>query len=179
MANRSSFTAEDWETLQFTAHWVAGAVASADGTVDAEEEMAFNRALMQTVELAGATPTTLWEQVVVSLTKAAPDMLDRYANDQRSVQEGLGDAADILERHLPAEEAEEFKRAVWALGISIATASGGDRAVAKQHARELRDLGMPKDFAAMAGERFSRMSEDEKLALEIVQAALRLSTPVR
>jgi hypothetical protein len=178
MVNRGSFTPEEWETLQFTPYWVASGVATADGTVDELEEAALSTELQQTADVA-ATPASLWQQVVGSLADAPPAFFERFNADQRSIPEGLGDVADIVEAHVSAEEAEEFKRSALGVGVRVASASGGDAEVAKQQERELRKMGMPKDFARAAAANYSRMSAEEKAALEVIQAALRLANPVR
>lgn len=121
MDSQRMFTAEEWKTLKLAPLWVFCGVANADEVVE-EIEMA---ALAKEVEEAELYDEPLVREVFQAL-KADGRILEAYEADDRDMDAGLAEVADILARKVPPAPAEVFKKALVFVGRVVAEASGDD-----------------------------------------------------
>lgn len=142
-----TFEAAEWRTLQFAPLWVFSTTAGADNVID-EREVA---ALSQELAEAGLYRNDLARTVLYSLAENLEAAMAAYAADPRDTLGGLSEVADLLERKVPAAEADGFKQALIAIGLSICHASGGGFGV-------------------------DPMSDEERLAVLLIAGALRAQT---
>jgi hypothetical protein len=119
VTTQANFTSADWETLQFAPLWTFSATAGADANIDENEKAA----LLKELGDAPLFKEQLVREVLFSIGENLADVLTRYGNDSRSIDRGLSQVADILERDVP-QQAEAFKRTMVGIGIEIAKASG-------------------------------------------------------
>ena len=145
MTTQATYSRKDWETLQFAPLWTFSAVAGADEDIDDREKEALGKELAE----AALYKNPLVREVLFSIRENLPEVVERYSNDSRTLDRGLSQVADILERETTAGEADNFKRTMVGIGIEIAKASGPA-------------LGGP-------------VSEEEKAAIALVAGALRVN----
>jgi hypothetical protein len=119
MEDRSIFTDEEWRTLVFAPLWVFCSVAEADEDID-EREIA---ALSMEVEDAYLYDEPLVQEVFEVLQESDQTLLD-FKADEREEDDGLVEMADLLDRKVPGEQAEAFKKAMLFIARSVAEASG-------------------------------------------------------
>jgi hypothetical protein len=119
MEDRSIFTDEEWRTLTFAPLWVFCSVAEADADID-EREIA---ALSMEVEDAYLYDEPLVQEVFEVLQEDDQPLLD-FKADEREGDDGLAEVADLLDRKVPGEQAEAFKKAMLFIARSVAEASG-------------------------------------------------------
>ena len=119
MEDRSIFTDEEWHTLTFAPLWVFCSVAEADADID-EREIA---ALSMEVEDAYLYDEPLVQEVFEVLQEDDQPLLD-FKADEREGDDGLAEVADLLDRKVPGEQAEAFKKAMLFIARSVAEASG-------------------------------------------------------
>ena len=119
MEDRSIFTDEEWRTLTFAPLWVFCSVAEADADID-EREIA---ALSMEVEDAYLYDEPLVQEVFEVLQEDDQPLLD-FKADEREGDDGLAEVADLLDRKVPGEQADAFKKAMLFIARSVAEASG-------------------------------------------------------
>jgi hypothetical protein len=141
----SDFSPDEWQTLRFCPFWVFHAVGIADGKVDKKELGAF----LKEVQEAPLFKDALARNVLFSIAANLDAVFKAYHADPRNVMDGLGQAADLLDRRATPETVKGFKGSMLLIGHRVAEASGGL-------------LGMGK-----------KVSDKEKSALLLVRAALR------
>jgi hypothetical protein len=121
MSNRDSYTATDWQTLQFAPLWVFTAVAAADKQVDKKEV----EALATSIASAPFFKEPLVNEVLTSVAVGFSTIFDDYNKDKRDVLQGLRDVASVLARNATSDQSANFKRAMLMIGTDVAKASGG------------------------------------------------------
>lgn len=120
MSSRESYTATEWQTLQFAPLWVFTAVAAADKQID-QKEM---RALATSIASGPFYKEPLVAEVMSSVAVGFAGIMDDYNKDTRDVLQGLKDVADVLSRNATSDQSANFKRAMLAVGTDVAKASG-------------------------------------------------------
>jgi hypothetical protein len=115
------FTDAEWQTLQFTPLWTFVACAGADRNIDDKEKAAFAKELAE----AGLYKSALAREVLGSLAANLSTIMPAFTADSRSYLAGMSNAADVLDQKVPAEEANDFKKAILGIGIQVCQASGG------------------------------------------------------
>lgn len=150
MTNKSKFTDEEWETLQFSFLWVFHAIALTDGIIDEHE----GKALLDAFKGEIYVDSELAKQIVASTLGDPQTLIAQFKKDQRGIPMGLKEVAELVENKLDLDTAKSFKLALLLLGVSFAKASNqvGTRGV------ELR------------------ISKEEQAAILTIAAILRLST---
>jgi len=118
MKTRELFTESEWRLLMFAPLWVFSGVAKADNEID-EDEMA---ALAQEVEDAEEYAEPLVREVFRSL-REDDAVLQAYKTDDRDMDQGLAEVADLLQRKAQPEHAEAFKKALLYVGRRVALAA--------------------------------------------------------
>jgi len=119
MEDRSVFTDEEWRTLLFAPLWVFCSVAEVDEDID-EREIA---ALAMEVEDAYLYDEPLVQEVFAVLQEDDQTLLD-FKADEREEDDGLAEVAELLDRKVPGEQADAFKKAMLFIARSVAEASG-------------------------------------------------------
>lgn len=120
MSYREKFTHSEWRTLQFAPLWIFTLVAQIDGVTDKKEITA----LAKEIGDAPRYRNPLMREILLSLVQDGFDKIwDAYGEDSRSVDKGLSDVADLLDRKIDDETAEGFKLALLSIGKSVAEAS--------------------------------------------------------
>jgi hypothetical protein len=119
-AGRSSFTDEEWRTLQFAPFWAFHLVARADGLAD-EKEL---EALYTQFREAATQKAPLAREVFVSIAAEQQGVQTAYFADPRTVADGLRDVVRILDAKVGHDESVMFKGAVAWIAVDTANASG-------------------------------------------------------
>jgi len=119
-AGRSSFTDEEWRTLQFAPFWAFHLVARADGRADEKELEALYRQFRE----SATQKAPLAREVFVSIAADRQEVQDAYFADPRTVTDGLHDVVRILDAKVGHDEAVMFKGAVAWVAVDTANASG-------------------------------------------------------
>ena len=145
---RSSFTDSEWQTILFTPLWAFTAVAAADRKIDDKETGALAKELAEAMLYRDEFAREVLSAVGLGLATVMP----AFAADQRTIVAGLQDAATILDAKLPAGAADGFKHATMLIALNVAKASG-----------------------SVIGD---KTSKEEKAAIGLVAAALRVPIPV-
>jgi hypothetical protein len=144
---RDKFSDSEWDTVLFTPLWAFHAVAGVDGKVETAEAAV----LAKEISEALLYKDDFAREVLSAIGASMQTVMPAYMKDSRNVTQGLMDAARILDEKMPGGAADGFKRAV--LGICIETAKA-------------------------AGPRFGdKVSKEEKAAIVLVAAALRVPIP--
>lgn len=144
MPQRERFTAAEWRTLQFSVLDVLTMVTKVEGPgdIDTKEKAAFVRLL----ETPGRIHDPLLREVIGSLAGEFGDVVTAYTAQYRFdpayFEAAFRRAGALLDRHLPAEEAQGYKSALaMVLGGYLADASddarGGADSVSDQEVRAI------------------------------------------
>ncbi|ROL59717.1 hypothetical protein D9V86_10280 [Bacteroidetes/Chlorobi group bacterium ChocPot_Mid] len=120
MAFRDGFTTEEWRTLQFAHFWVFKAVAGVDKNIDTEEQIALHNIM----ENGSKFENPLAREIMMGLEFNIDGISAAFADDRRSIDQGLIDVADLLDKKIDKEIALNFKKTLLAIGIAIGQASG-------------------------------------------------------
>lgn len=145
---KDKFTEAEWQTVLFTPLWAFSAVAGSDKQIKSKEAEALAKELAE----AALYKDELTREVLTAIARDPATIMPAYGADRRSIADGLREAADILDRKLPAGGADHFKSSVLLLCLNTAKADGpifGDK-----------------------------VSKDEKNAMVLVATMLRLPVPV-
>lgn len=145
---KESYTAEEWQTLQFAPLWAFTQVAGMDDNIDEKEFQAMAKEFGE----AALYKEPLVREVFGSIATDVGNVLEAYRKDPRKVEGGLVDTAKVLDEKSDPDEANGFKGSVIGVGKKVAEASGGL-------------LGRGK------------MSEEESKALVWIATQLRWSPP--
>lgn len=121
MTNRSLFTSQEWQTLQFAPLWVFGMVASADQNIDEKEFKALAKELAE----APLYKEPLVREVLMSVGTDFKGLMDAFKADSRTALSGLGDVATVLDAKATAQQSKGFKGAMMLIAKNVAEASGG------------------------------------------------------
>jgi hypothetical protein len=116
---RSSFTDEEWRTLQFTILWIFTAVAGVDKEIDSQEMGALAREISE----ASRYKNPLAREVLTSIRAEYNQVFQTFHEDDRGVLQGLKQAGDLLCDKVDAVNADHFRRAVLLIGSNIVQAS--------------------------------------------------------
>jgi hypothetical protein len=120
MDERSRFTPDEWQTLQFAPFWIFSALLGTYGNFDPLDYDAFSRCL----EVASAAPGRLVHEVIGSVTTERSRLLEEYAADGRTIGRGLCAVAAVLGR-APRNEADLFREMLISrVGEGVAKARG-------------------------------------------------------
>jgi hypothetical protein len=120
MALRDLFTQVEWETLEISVLWIFQAIAGADKKIDIHELDAI--AFIQ--ENAHKFDCELLKEVLSSVKYNIEDISDIYKIDNREINTGLRDLAELLSKKVEKHDALLFKKSLLAIGMYIAFASG-------------------------------------------------------
>lgn len=144
---RTDFTDAEWNTVLFTPLWAFYAVAGMDKVVDEKEAGVLSKELME----AGLYRDEFTREVLTAIAADFRTVMGSYNSDSRDIVQGLQDSAALLDTKMSGGRADDFKRTCLAIAVNAAKASGpvwGDK-----------------------------ISKDEKKALLVVAAALRVPIP--
>jgi hypothetical protein len=120
MGERSRFTSDDWQTLQFAPFWIFSALLGTYRNFDPLEYDAFSRSL----ETASVAPGRLVREVIDSVTTERGRLAKEFEADGRTIGRGLCAVAAVLSR-APGDEADMFKEMLISqVGASVARARG-------------------------------------------------------
>lgn len=116
---KEQFTDSEWQTLLFAPLWIFSGIALADGRIDPKEIEAF------TAEVADAPlyKDDLVREVMLALAAGFSNIMDTYKADNRKVDIGLAEVADLLEAKAN-DHADNYKRVLLAIAAKVANASG-------------------------------------------------------
>lgn len=109
-ASRSSYTAKEWETLQFSYLWAFRAVLGDDMPLTLQPDIG---------EAPMFKGCPLAREVVTSLQAEMDDVMRRFGREPRQGFQGLGETASLLDQKATAMQAQYFKLAVMALMMEI------------------------------------------------------------
>jgi hypothetical protein len=112
---------EDISTLAYAPIAVFCVVAGADGSIDKKEAKAFQLEIIKGV----ATDSELMQRVMVQVIADFETMLHGFLNQEIDAKEKLKEILSILNNKLSEGESLEFKLTLFAIGKSVAEASGG------------------------------------------------------
>ncbi len=121
MSYREAYTADEWQTLQFSPIWVFNAVASSNKKVTDKEV----KALLKEIADAPLYKQPLVREVLMSIALDFARIMDEYKYDSRDVASGLKETSLVLSQKATPNEAVDFKKALMLIGGNIARASGG------------------------------------------------------
>ena len=151
MALRAQFTDAEWQTLEKTPIWGFLMTAAADSNIDAKEDQAFVKELMEAHLYKDELVREVFSSCAADFAQLYPDCL--IAPQQ--LLSSLESARALLEERVPAH-AEPFKAAVLLVCKNVAEASGGSIFHREPHDRiseeEMRSLLL---LAATLGIRLS------------------------
>jgi hypothetical protein len=120
MNEESTFTPDEWRTLQFAPFWIFSAVLGAYRNFDALEYDAFARSLRE----ASSAPGRLARDVISSVVAERGQLTEQFQTDSRTIAGGLCAVAAILGK-APKEEADLFKDTLISyVGVGVAKARG-------------------------------------------------------
>ncbi len=145
---RSRFNDAEWQTILFTPLWAFHAVAAVDRKVEDKETLALAKELSEALLFRDE----LAREVLTALGMDLRTIMRAFIADSRGIVDGLQAAAGILDAKLPSGAADGFKRAAMLIALNVAKASGprfGDKT-----------------------------SNEEKAAIVLIAAALRVPIPV-
>jgi hypothetical protein len=140
MAYRNLFSAEEWKTLQFAHFWVFQAVAGSDNKIDTEEKIALDEIMKNGAKFANP----LAREIMMGLEYNIDGINADFSADERTIEQGLIQVADLLMEKVQPEEALVFKKTLMAIGIYIGSASGKWFAsnFSKEEVAALKEAGM-------------------------------------
>ena len=118
MESKQLFAEAEWHLLMFAPLWVFCGVANADDQID-DKEIA---ALAQEVEDAEEYSEALVRDVFRSL-REEDSILQAYRMDDREMDEGLAEVADLLARKAEPAHAQAFGQALLYIGRRVAEAA--------------------------------------------------------
>jgi hypothetical protein len=120
MGERSRFTPDEWQTLQFAPFWIFSALLGTYRNYDPLDYAAFSH----TLQTVSASPGQLVREVIGSVTTEHDEVSERFAADDRTIGRGLCAVAAVLNR-APRDEAEMFKEMlISGVGAGVARARG-------------------------------------------------------
>ena len=120
MDERSRFTPDEWQTLQFAPFWIFSALIGTYGNFDPLDYDAFARSL----EMASTAPGWLVHEVIDSVTTERVRLTEEFEADGRTIGRGLCAVAAVLSR-APSDEADLFKEMLISrVGEGVAKARG-------------------------------------------------------
>ena len=103
LPGRSSYTTEEWRTLQFSYLWAFTVALGDDVPLTLQPDIG-ERPVFRGCPLA--------REVVMSLQAEIDDVKKRFDCDPRTACQGLGDTANLLDQKATASQARDFKLAV-------------------------------------------------------------------
>ena len=120
MGERSGYTPDEWQTLQFAPFWIFSALLGTYRNFDRLDYDAFSRSL----QTASAAPGRLVQEVIGSVTAERGRLTAEYEADSRTIGRGLCAVAAVLSR-APGDEADMFKEMLISrVGEGVARARG-------------------------------------------------------
>jgi hypothetical protein len=120
MGERSHFTSDEWQTLQFAPFWIFSALLGTYRNFDPLEYDAFSRSL----EMAAGAPGRLTREVIESIATERGRLAQEFEADGRTIGRGLCAVAAVLSR-ASGEEADMFKEMLTShVGAGVAKARG-------------------------------------------------------
>jgi hypothetical protein len=121
MPYRTSFTDDEWFSLQMVPLVIFTKMAELDGKVTRKEKKVMEK------ELEGATAYKhdFTREIMSTVSKNITDLWKVYEQDTRSDEQMLEDVADILDAKASSADAKYFKLAMFSFANDVALASGG------------------------------------------------------
>jgi hypothetical protein len=104
MSTQASFASTEWLTLQFAPLWIFSAVAAADRNIDKKEIEALAKELQEAI----LYKEPLVRDVLVSVATDFSNIMSQYKTDPRNVTTGLQDVADLLDKKVTPQQAQNF-----------------------------------------------------------------------
>lgn len=121
VGRRYSLTKDEWETVLLSPLWTFKLVSEIDGTSDRQEQKALV-AMLGNAQLFGSF---LLREACGALARDLENATSRQAQDPRTLEEAFCEVGRVVDGALSPSDAEEFKRDLLALGVTISKASGG------------------------------------------------------
>ena len=121
VGRRYSLTKDEWVTVQLSPLWTYKLVAEIDGRPDNQER----QALIMMLNSGQLFESFLLREACGAVARDMDVALVRQSEDSRSLEEVFCDLGRVIDGALPPPDAEGFKKDLLALGVTIATASGG------------------------------------------------------
>lgn len=121
VGRRYSLTEEEWETIRLSPLWTFRLVSEIDGTSDGRERDSLTAALANG-QLFGSF---LLREACGAIARDLEEVVSREAEDPRTIEEAFCDLGRVIDDTLSRADAEEFKKNLVELGVTIARASGG------------------------------------------------------
>jgi hypothetical protein len=116
-----AFAAAEWRDMQFAPLWAFVAVAGADRTIDQDEVAALSKELTEALLYKNELARRVFSALAIDFGTIWP----AFQADPRDCMTGLMNVAELLDRKVPAEEANGFKKSVLEICVNVAKASGG------------------------------------------------------
>lgn len=121
VGRRYSLTKDEWETVQLSPLWTFKLVSEIDGTADRQE----HQTLVAMLANSQVFDSFLLREACGAVARDLERSVSRQAEDPRSLEEALCEVGRVIDAALSPSDAEEFKRDLIALGVTISRASGG------------------------------------------------------
>ncbi len=121
VGRRYSLSEEEWETVQLSPLWAFKLVSEIDGTSDRQER----KALVEMLSSAQLFGSFLLREACGALARDLENATSRQGQDSRNLEEAFCDVGRVVDSVLSPSDAEEFKKDLVALGVTISKASGG------------------------------------------------------
>lgn len=121
VGRRYSLTKEEWEAVQLSPLWAFKLVSEIDGNADRQER----QALVSLLGSSQAFDSFLLREACCAVARDLESALARQATDSRSLEDALCEVGRVVDGAMSRSDAEEFKRDLVSLGITISKASGG------------------------------------------------------
>jgi hypothetical protein len=117
---KERFSDEEWKRLVLAPYLVFFTVAAADGDLDSEEiDM-----LAQILSNAPAFSDDLLRALLMTTRDDALSIIESLVSEPKDVKTELPAIAALVDKALPAAEAESFKKSLFFVGAQVASASG-------------------------------------------------------
>ena len=121
VGRRYSLTQEQWQAVQRAPLWTFKLVSEIDGNPDRQER----QALIAMLNSGMLFDSFLLREACGAVARDVEAALSRHQEDPCSLEEAFCDVGRAVEAALSPSDAEEFKKDLVKLGVTIARASGG------------------------------------------------------
>ncbi|MGH7572619.1 MAG: hypothetical protein ACREMK_12360 [Gemmatimonadota bacterium] len=121
VGRRYSLNKEEWDTLQLSPLWTFKLVSEIDGNSDRQER----KVLISMLGSAQLFGSFLLREACGALARDLESATSRQAQDTRSLEDAFCEVGRVVDNALSPSDAEEFKKDLISLGVSISRASGG------------------------------------------------------
>lgn len=121
VGRRYSMTKDEWDTVQLSPLWTFKLVSEIDGVSDRQE----HQTLVAMLGNSQVFDSFLLREACGAVARDLESAVSRQVEDPRSLEEALCEVGRVVDGALSPSDAEEFKRDLIALGVTISRASGG------------------------------------------------------